>query len=364
MQSELRQILHSQTSRKPMILFVPSVNWESGGHHLFQRPQQLALALARQGALVFYMQALNKGEKQGFSLLEDGLYLSSVPLETFWILEQPLVYALTWNLRFLLDLENPHVIYDYLDDIETFTGDRREMRRHHQKTLKSASLVLATSHRLQADAQKSRPDALLCPNGVDYTHFQRCRQPSAAPPPGDMQPFLQQGKKIAGYYGALARWFDYPLLRQVAQMRPDLNFILLGCDLDNTLQPSELLTEPNIHWLGIKPYETLPDYLRYFDVTLIPFVLNEITHSTSPLKLFEYLGGGKPVILTPMEESLRCPGVLPARDAEAFSHQIDEGLRLAQDAAYLQLSSLVAQENTWQQRADLILHALRERKLV
>lgn len=354
LQAEVQQILARHAGIKHTIVFVPGVNWETGGHHMFQRPQQLALALAKQGALVFYMQTPAKREKPTFIQLDERLYQCKAPPEAFWQIQQPVLYALTWNLRFVLDFESPRVIYDYLDDIDAFMGDREEMRRDHEAILKNALVVLATAQRLLKHVSGQRPDALLCPNGVDVDHFSNV---SLQPPP-DLKTILEKGKKIVGYYGALARWFDYGLIKELAALRRDLEFVLIGTDLDATLKPSGMLDLANIHWLGLKPYEDLPAYLHAFDVAIIPFVLSAVTHATSPCKLFEYMAGGKPVVITPMEESMRYPGVLVAEDAAAFSDQIDRALTLGVEPQYLATIKQVAAENTWKARAEQILAAL------
>jgi glycosyltransferase involved in cell wall biosynthesis len=260
--------------------------------------------------------------------------------------------------KLFLNFEAYHLIYDYLDDIETFYGDREKMRRDHQAALQQADLVLTTARRLYEQARLMRPDALLCPNGVDYQHFEVCHLPVEKPPPEDIGPILGLGKPIIGYYGALARWFDYELLKQAADLRPDLSFVLIGVDLDGTLFPSQILKKGNIHWLGIKPYQELPEYLRYFKVAIIPFVLNDITHSTSPLKMFEYMAGGKPVVATAMEEVMHYAPVLIAHDLPQFSGELDHALGLAADADYLQQVDQIARENTWNKRAMQILAAL------
>ena len=163
---------------------------------------------------------------------------------------------------------------------------------------------------------------------------------------------------MIGYYGALARWFDYPLVEAVATSRPDLVFILIGLDYDGSLKASGLLNLPNVHWLGLRNYSDLPRYLHSFDVAMIPFELNTITHATSPLKLFEYLAGGKPVVVTPMQESLRYEGVLVASNPGEFSRQLDRALELRSSPDYLALIDRVARENTWEVRARHILEAL------
>ncbi|MGE5224560.1 MAG: glycosyltransferase, partial [Omnitrophica WOR_2 bacterium] len=178
--------------------------------------------------------------------------------------------------------------------------------------------------------------------------------------PDDLAPIVAGRKPVIGYYGALAKWFDYDLLKKVAGLRPDLSFVLIGMDYDGSLKHSRVLEVPNIAWLGQKSYEELPAYLRFFDVATIPFQLNEITHSTSPLKLFEYMAGGKPVVITPMQESMRYDGVLVAHDAAEFSEKIDQALRLKEDPEYLRRIDCVALDNTWERRAAQLLEALKK----
>ncbi len=163
---------------------------------------------------------------------------------------------------------------------------------------------MATADRLYRDALTARPDCKWCPNGVDYEHFARARDRKAGLPPQAMAPVLAVGKPIIGYCGALARWFDYDLVGAVAAQRQDLAFVLIGPDYDHTLVGSGLYRLPNVTWLGPRPYSDLPQFLRYFDAAMIPFRLNPITHATSPLKLFEYMARGKPVVITPMQESI------------------------------------------------------------
>jgi len=338
---------------RPLIVFPPSLDWHT---QLFQRPQQLAIALARAGATVFYLQPRPDRSAPPFQELEEGLFLCNVPVETFWHLPRPVIYLLTWNRKYSGAFQSPRVIYDYVDEIETFWGDHVQMRKDHARLVRSATVVSATARHLYREVAAVREDALLCPNGVDYGHFAG-EEGASAPPPADLLPILQAGKPIIGYYGALARWFDYPLLAEVAGLRPDLSFVLIGPDYDRTLSP-ELVDRPNVHWLGVKAYAELPAYLRCFSVATIPFQLNRITHATSPLKLFEYMAAGKPVVITAMDESRQYPGVLVASDAQDFAAKLDEALRLKDDPDYVALLRSVARENTWEARARQLLQAL------
>lgn len=346
-------------AERPLIIFPPSLDWHT---QLFQRPQQLAIALARQGALVFYLQPNPVPTAPVFQEIQPGLYLCNTSPEALTDFVAPTIYLLTWNRAHEKAFDNPQIIYDYVDDIAVFEGNYTTMKRDHERLVRTARLVLTTAERLYRQTLPLRNDALLCPNGVVIDHFKQARQPiagaiDAADAPGDLRAILSEGKPVIGYYGALAAWFDYPLLDSLCNLRSDLEFVLIGPDYDGSLPPA-LLEHPNLHWLGVKPYEQLPRYLLYFTVAMIPFQLNDITHSTSPLKLFEYMAGGKPVVITPMEESMRTPGVLVASDVHSFSQQIDRALILRHDPAYLLQLEQVSEQNTWDIRARQILSAL------
>ena len=135
--------------------------------------------------------------------------------------------------------------------------------------------------------------------------------------------FLSDGRPVAGYYGALASWFDYGLLDEAARLRPDWRFVLIGPKLDASLDGSPILSRKNLLWLGARDYVSLPGYLSTFDVATIPFRINSITLSTSPLKLFEYFAAGKPVVTTPMPECEAFGKVAIARDAREFTEALD-----------------------------------------
>lgn len=380
-QDQLKDIVSQYPLVDKVLVFPPSLDWHT---QLFQRPQQLALAFARQSGLVFYLQP---GElklrrslpKEPFLKVTERLFLCNLPLATFVsccfpiltelpFRKDPVFYVLTWNWRALGSLENHpsasiRFIYDYVDEIEAFPGNRLQVALDHEQLVRKATLVVTTAERLYQQVLPTRPDALLCPNGVDIDHFIKVRA-QGTPLPDDLIPILKIGKPIIGYYGALARWFDYDLLKAVAQKRPDLSFVLIGPDYDHSISPSGLLRIENVYWLGVKPYDLIPDYLHYFDVATIPFQLNEITHSTSPLKLFEYLAGAKPVVITAMHESMRYEGILVADGVTAqqrcdnFSEKLDQALRLRFDAGYISQIEEIARQNTWDVRARQILDAL------
>lgn len=351
--SSLQEIV-ARRPNKDVIVFPPGLGWYA---HLFQRPQHLASALAQLGLLVFYIEPELSSDVIGFHRLNKNLFICRIPVETFSALDKPFVYTLTWNRKYLSAFCNPRIIYDHLDDLEAFDGSPARLNRSHEWLLDNAAVVLVTAQRLLRRVQENRPDALFCPNGVDYPHFSRFRDNLDATPPQDLKQILRRGQPIIGYHGALARWFDYDLLKNIASGRVDLSFVLIGPDYDGTL-PADLVALSNVDWLGVKSYDELPQYLRWFDVAMIPFLLNNITHATSPLKLFECMAAGKPIVVTPMQESTRYDGVLVGGYPEDFSQKIDQALRLRDDAEYMRLIDQIAKQNSWNTRGQQILDAL------
>ncbi|MDQ7783781.1 MAG: glycosyltransferase [Desulfomonilaceae bacterium] len=349
---DLDAIVGNEGQDREIIIFTPSVQWDIV---LFQRPQQLATALSRLGALVFYVDPPLSQRPVGFQRLADRLYVCRVPPATFHRLRSPVVITQAWTNWNLQSLNSAHIVYDYLDELSVFPFNQTVLRRRHKALVRSAHRVLATAQDLYREVEKERPDSLYCPNGVDYDHFASGGTRNRTPPKSTVRRDFLDGKPIIGYYGAIARWFDHVLLRNVARRRRDLRFLLIGVEWDRTLSKSLLLREPNVTYLGPVSYRELPDYLSLFHVAMIPFVLNALTHATSPLKLFEYMAGGKPVVVTPMRECVQYPGVLAAATEEEFSMAIDRALELADDRTYLALIDRVARENTWEARARQIL---------
>jgi len=163
---------------------------------------------------------------------------------------------------------------------------------------------------------------------------------------------------IVGYYGAIADWFDLELMIQIARLRPNYSFVLLGGVFDT--DTSELSRLPNVRLLGQQPYETMPQYLYHFDACLIPFKTNSTTAATDPVKVYEYLSGGKPVV------SVALPELEPYRDLlyiadsrEDFVTQLDRALT-EDDPAMIERRRSFAAENTWQNRYEIIGSALRD----
>jgi glycosyltransferase involved in cell wall biosynthesis len=103
--------------------------------------------------------------------------------------------------------------------------------------------------------------------------------------------------RVVGFFGLIEAWVDLELIAHMAKARPDTSFVLIGRVAQETTAVDGL---PNVYLLGQRPYTSMPAYMKYFDVCLIPFVVNDVIENSNPLKLKEYLAGGKPVVTVPI----------------------------------------------------------------
>ncbi len=349
---DLAEVLRRTEDRKGIVIYPPFIDW----NWMRQRPHQLMAQFAAAGYLSLFCSPKVRADLfRGFLRLDERLYLCD-SLESLCGLPNPiLLTSWTGHWETIKRFRSPVVIYDYLDDLSVSSKDGVPDPRKlelHRKLATRSEIVLATARRLYGEMRRLRPDVLYCPNAADYEHFHVTSPP---PVPSDMADMVQSGRPIVGYYGALARWFDYELLAHAARAHHNFEFVLIGPNFDRTLMRQPLATLPNVHWLGQKRYEELPAYLHCFTVATIPFVINDITKSTSPVKLFEYMAGGKPIVTTDMPECREYPCVMVARNAPEYVAMLDEAVCRGGWESYRQALDREAKNNTWDVRSRQIL---------
>ena len=152
-----------------------------------------------------------------------------------------------------------------------------------------------------------------------------------------------------GFFGLIHHWVDLSLLAQVAQLRPQYSFVLLG---DCKVDASRVRSLPNVFFLGRRPYNELPAYCAAFDAGLMLFTRSEMTRHVNPIKMLEYLAAGLPVVSTPLPEARHYEGSILIRDtAHRFAAACDEVLRANHPKRRESISRLVANE-TWLTRVE------------
>lgn len=351
----LKHILAGNKDRKGIVVYPPTIDW----NWMKQRPHHMLSEFARAGYVVFFCPPQNRTDIViGFRKIERNLYLCGT-IKLLYDLENPiLLVGWTEHLKDIAKFQNPLIIYDYLDDLSVSSEvvDQEKIDKHLQ-LLTQAQIVCATADHLYKDASKVRSDVLFCPNAVKYQDFHLSNRPGI---PEDMADIVAEGKPIIGYYGALAKWFDFELLKYAALACPEYNFVLIGPNYDGTMDKYSLKTVTNIYCLGQKKYEQLPAYLYFMTVATIPFLVNQITLSTSPVKLYEYMAGGKPVVCTALPECGRYQTVSIAGSKQDFVKKLDQSVRVAEDPKHKQLLNQEALANTWEARIEQIIARIRE----
>jgi len=161
---------------------------------------------------------------------------------------------------------------------------------------------------------------------------------------------------VIGYFGAIAEWFDMPMLTAAARSHPEWRFVLVGstfgCDV------SEAKGLRNIEFAGEVPYGELPQWVHAFDVCMIPFQLNDLTMCTNPVKVYEYLSAGKPVVATRMPELEAIAEQVYLADASDFAGKIAQALAEGRSPALAESRRLWAQQHSWAARADTLERGL------
>lgn len=345
-----------------VFVFHPFVIWNLPA---YQRPQQIASALAKNKDVLYIYCTPNNEADDFFELykkLNDNLILT-VDFEFVKRVKRPnkiiQFYStdISFNYKVIsesLKYKNK-VLYEYIDGIdEDLLGEIPQYYiERHKKVMENEDIyVVASADKLINDVKKYRKNnySLVC-NGVVLDDFKS----KSKKVPESLQPIISKYDKVICYYGALASWFDYKLVKKCAEKYKNYAFVLIGIDFDKTLDKSGVLEYENIIYLGKVPYAELINYTKNCDLLTIPFVINHITESTSPVKLFEYMATQKPILTTAMPECRKYKSAIIGENHADYIKKIEESLALINDKKYLETEIEEAKRNTWEQKANDIL---------
>jgi glycosyltransferase involved in cell wall biosynthesis len=244
------------------------------------------------------------------------------------------------------------VAYDAHDAFEQFHGDGGGVLETEEALARRADVVFATSALLHDRARRLNPQVCRLPNAADYHHFAREIAPHEIPSEVRALP-----RPVVGYVGEVAGWFDTSLVHALAVRHPTWSIVLVG---PVTGDARDGLTGANVHLLGRRRYSELPRYLAAFDCCLIPFRASPLTAAVSPIKLYEYLAAGKPVVSTPLPSVLPFEGDVFVAAGPRFLEAVEEAVAGGRDRSAAEARRRRARGNTWDQRVARILEALGE----
>lgn len=329
---------------KPIIVYPPTIDWD----HLHQRPQQLLKALSQLGcACVFCNINMHKRYAKGFSYINENLVLAngvSFNNALQWSRtsypQSPVVAYFTYPPH-IEQIRKTTVDLILFDSVDQPLGEFASWLPSYAKAVQSSDIVIASAQSLVKRAvQYTTSQIFLLPNGCDYNHFQVAQTRHAI----DCEPF-NHDKPIIGYIGAIAPWLDRNLINEMGRYLPNYEFVFIGPLLQ---QKGIGFTSSNMHYLGPKNYADLPRYMSNFSYCLIPFKITEMTLGVNPVKFWEYLASGHPILTTPLPE---IPQEFVTIITSNTLSQISPGLTDHGRDARIKL----ARDNSWTERANKLL---------
>jgi glycosyltransferase involved in cell wall biosynthesis len=255
-------------------------------------------------------------------------------------------------------------IYDCMDELSAFKFAPDGLRENESRLFTMADVVFTGGHSLYAAKKQAHNNIHAFPSSIDKAHFMQAR--TTRSDPADQ---LGIGKPRLGFYGVLDERLDIDLISAISASRPDWHFILIGPTVK--IDPQSLPRRSNIHYLGPKKYEELPQYLAGWDIAFMPFALNDSTRFISPTKTPEYLAGGKPVISTAIADVvndyanhglvkiINTPSEFISAAEEIFNNPPDQ-LWLRQVDTHLFNASWDA---TWLRMAELIKNSVNAKRM-
>ncbi|MDG2148802.1 MAG: glycosyltransferase [Planctomycetota bacterium] len=370
------EIMASKQEGQLDVVMMPVIDW----HFRIQRPQHIAACLGQLGHRVFYLTTIfgGHGGRPGFHVLESpeenvfivqlhcpephpeniyarppskdvadelaaglALFYENFHVErSIAIVQQPFWASVARRLPGSL------VVYDCMDYHGGFTTHTDLMGAEEDQLLKNADLVVTTA--LGLSERVGVPNVVIR-NAAEVDHF--IRQPEKLS--------LPKERPVVGYYGAIASWFDMDLLVAMARRFPEWDFVLVGSTYESNTTIAEGL--PNVQFTGEVPYADLPGYLHAFDVCTIPFQITDLTLCTNPVKVYEYLCAGKPVVSTELPEVMQMDDhVHIASTHDEFAARLEAAMEERHDEEIMQRRINWAREQNWSERGQAYEEAIEE----
>ena len=348
---------------------------------VFQRPQHLLSRFAKRRDVLFIEEPVRydgTGEfllndtKEGVRVAVPHLPHGIEPAEEHELLkklvselidDQPFENFVAWYYTPMMLAWSEHLtplatVYDCMDELSAFKNAPTELQTREAELFGLSDLVF-TGGRSLYEVKREQHEAVYCfPSSIDVDHFARAlsitedRADQAAIP----HPRI-------GFFGVIDERTDIELLRQIAERKPDWQFVMIGPVVK--ISEDDLPRHANIHYLGGKSYDELPEYIAGWDVAMMPFAINESTRFISPTKTPEYLAAGRPVVSTPIRDVVRPYEELGlvriASTADKFVEAIEESVhenaaeRRAKADEFL---STISWEKTYGSMSELIDEAI------
>jgi glycosyltransferase involved in cell wall biosynthesis len=266
----------------------------------------------------------------------------------------------SWSLG---HFENRGVVYDCMDELSQFTGAPKALVANEARLIEHADIVFTGGYNLGDKKKKQHDNVHVFGCGVEFDHFNKAEDPSLPIPP-DID-FMQ--RPILGWFGVVDERVDYAMVGEMARMRPDWSFALVGPVVK--VDPNQLPHSPNLYFMGGRDYQQLPSYCKAMDIAMMCFAMNRSTEFINPTKGLEYMATGRPIISTPVKDVIKqwSDIVHIARGAEEFVQAAQRILEKQGDTEErikkgLELAKQCSWEGTVAKMQDLIKQAINRKE--
>lgn len=243
-----------------------------------------------------------------------------------------------------------HTIYDCVDRHSAYPGliNPKVVDRMEEDLARKAHTVFATAKGLYDELIQYNPNTYFVPNGADYALFSQVAEKTK-----------EESMPIFGFVGMLQECIDYDCIKAVAEEFPQGKVVLIGRALPG-VDLSWIKEYPNIEWKGLVPQAELPEMMKNFDICINIFADNELSRDVSPLKFYEYMATGKPVVSTPVPLQINdfSDCIYIASGADDFTKKCAEALEESSNDPKRQERMRRAKECSWEERVKSMRSAL------
>ncbi len=225
------------------------------------------------------------------------------------------------------------------------------VRAREAECCREADVVICTARKLVESRRHLNSNIHFVPEAADFALFSQAILPETEVP----DDIAGLPGRVIGYIGVIDFRLDVKLLSYMAKRQPDWSFALIGPVKSDVADLGQLARLPNVHLLGYRAIPRLPAYIKAMDVCLIPYVLDDFAHHIFPLKLYEYMAAGKPIVATDMEEMRRYAGdeMTIGHSKEEFHQAVIDAM--ANDSPQRVAARLsTARDNSWQHRVEQV----------
>jgi len=262
------------------------------------------------------------------------------------------------GVRYLKRFRPRLVCYDCVDEYSTmpfYSSPRRKKRleRLEGQLIKRSDTVFTTSIRLFEEKREFNPNTYLVPNVGDFEHFNQCHNRNLKTP----EDIATIAGPILGFVGAVDSYkLDFELIDYISKENPEWSIVIIGPKLDKSGKKIKAPERENIYYLGRKEYVQLPNYIQNFSVCIIPYKITKYTERAFPIKVYEFLATGKPVVTTDLPAIQDLNGIIKiAKSNEEFCILVREVLS-DDNEERMKKRIEIAKRNTWETRVEKLMY--------